>query len=224
MENPRDIPTYEIAEAAHYLHLPVSTLGHWVRGHKKFKRVIDTPGNGSAGPIRLSFLNLVEAHMLATIRRKYGIRLQNIRPAIDYLQREFGEPHPLATMSLKVDEVNLFVERAGKLLNISRGGQVAMKQAVQEHLKRVKRDRDNNPLVLYPFVGGDYTQKRKPVMFDPEISFGRLVIVKSGIPTTEIAERFGAGETIAALSKDFGLTALQVEDAIRCEIPLKEAA
>jgi uncharacterized protein (DUF433 family) len=224
MGNPRDIPTYELTEAAHYLHLPGSTLGHWIRGHKTFKRVIDTPKSDDGKQSRLSFVNLVEAHMLATIRRKHGIPLQNIRPAIDYLQREFGEPHPLATMSLEADEVDLFVRCAGELLNISKGGQVAMKQAVEAHLRRVERDSDNKPLVLYPFVGGDYTADRKPVMFDPEISFGRLVIVKSGIPTIEVAERFSAGETISDLAHDYGRTALEIEDAIRCEFPLAEAA
>jgi uncharacterized protein (DUF433 family) len=224
MGNARDIPTYELTEAAHYLHLPSSTLGHWIRGHKTFKRVIDTPTNDAGGYSRLSFVNLVEAHMLATIRRKYRIPLQNIRPAIDYLRRQFNEPHPLATMPLEADEVNLFVRIAGELLNISKGGQFAMKEAVEAHLRRVERDRENNPLVLYPFVGGDYSQDRKPVMFNPEISYGRLVIVDSGIPTAEIAERFGAGETIGDLARDFGRTPLEIEDAIRCEYPLAEAA
>lgn len=221
MGDARTIPTYELPEAAHYLHLPQSTLGHWIRGHKNFKRVLDVPPGSRA---RLSFVNLVEAHMLATIRRKYRIPLQNIRPAIEYLQKEFDQPHPLATMSLEADEVNLFIRNAGELLNISKQGQVAMKEAIEAHLQRVVRDSENNPTVLYPFVGGDYSAERKPVVFNPEVSFGRLVIVDSGIPTIEVAERFGAGETIEELAADYGLKPLQVEDAIRCEYPMTEAA
>lgn len=189
-----------------------------------FKRVLDTPENDDGNRSRLSFVNLVEAHMLATIRRKHGIALQKIRPAIDYLQREFGESHPLATMALEADEVDLFVRYAGEVLNISKGGQVAMKEAVEAHLHRVERDSHNNPLVLYPFVGGDYTADRKPVMFNPEISFGRLVIVNSGIPTVEVAERFSAGETITELAHDYGRTPMEIEDAIRCEYALADAA
>lgn len=224
MGNPRDIPTYELTEAAHYLHLPKSTLGNWISGHKSFKRVIDTPVSDDGTRSRLSFVNLVEAHMLATIRRKHGISLQNIRPAVDYLRRHFHQSHPLATMSLETDEVDLFVRHAGDLLNVSKGGQVAIKEAVEAHLRRVVRDPHNNPIVLYPFVGGDPSAERKPVMFDPEISFGRLVIVNSGIPTVEVAERFSAGETIEDLARDYDRTPLEIEDAIRCEFPLVEAA
>jgi len=219
--DPRDVPTYELVEAAHYLHLSKSTLANWIRGHAHFKRVIETPAGAHS---RLSFTNLVEAHMLATIRRKYEISLQKIRPAIDYLRKEFKEPHPLATMSLEADEVDLFVRVAGELLNISKRGQVAMKEAVEAHLRRVERGPDNAPIALYPFIGGDYTIDRKPVMFNPEISFGRLVIANSGIPTIEVAQRFSAGETIHELAGDYNRSPMEIEDAIRCEFPLAEAA
>lgn len=222
--NPQDVPTYGLAEAAHYLHLPPSTLGNWLRGHKHFKRVISVPKNQPKGRSQLSFTNLVEAHMLATIRRTHNIPLRNIRPAIDYLRREFKQEHPLATMPLKTDEVNLFIEVAGELLNITKQGQVAIKEAVEAHLRRVKRAPDNTPLVLYPFIAGDLSIDRKTVMFDPKISFGRLVIADSGIPTFDVFQRFRAGETIKELAEDFGRDPMDIEDAIRCEFPLAEAA
>jgi len=222
MADIRDVPTYELAEAAHYLHLPKSTLRNWVSGHVHFRRVIDVPDRNR--PSVLSFVNLVEAHMLATIRRRHNISLQKIRPAIDYLRRQYDEPHPLATMDLETDEVDLFVREAGKVLNISKQGQLAMKEAVEAHLRRVERDRGGTPLILYPFVSADYAIDRKPVMFNPDVSFGRLVIANTGIPTSEVAERFFAGETIAELARDFRLPASEIEDAIRFEYPLKVAA
>lgn len=216
------VPTYELAEAAHYLHLPKSTLRNWTSGHARLKRVIDVPDRNR--PTLLSFVNLVEAHMLATIRRKHNISLQKIRPAIDYLRRYYYEPHPLATMDLEADEVDLFMREAGKTLNISKQGQIAMKEAVEAHLRRVERGRGGMPLVLYPFVSADFTVDRKPVMFNPDISFGRMVIAKTGIPTSEVAERFFAGETIAELAQDFRLPASVIEDAVRFEYPLEVAA
>lgn len=218
----RDVATYETAEAAHYLHIPKSTLGHWTHGHKNFKRVLVVPDRRH--PSMLSFTNLVEAHMLATIRHKYKIALQHIRPAIDYLKREFGQAHPLATMSLEADEVNLFVREAGRLLNVSKQGQVAMREAVEAHLQRVERDPDNAPVILYPFVGGDYNIDRRPVMFTPEVQFGRLVIANTGIPTSEVASRWFAGETIEELASDYRRSSLEIEDAIRFEYPLEIAA
>jgi hypothetical protein len=35
----------------------------------------------------LSFMNLIEAHILAGIRRKHGVQLQQVRRALDYVQK-----------------------------------------------------------------------------------------------------------------------------------------
>jgi hypothetical protein len=69
----RELPAYSIAEAAHYLRIPIATLRSWVRGRhypteageKFFKPVIDLPDPNLAS---LSFVNLVEAHVLDAIR------------------------------------------------------------------------------------------------------------------------------------------------------------
>jgi uncharacterized protein (DUF433 family) len=82
---------------------------------------------------------------------------------------------------------------------------------------------------LYPF-----TRKRadrqsllaepKLVMIDPEIQFGRPVLTGSGIPTLVIADRYKAGESIADLARDYHRPEEQIEEAIRCELPLPTAA
>jgi len=43
------------------------------------------------------------------------------------------------------------------------------------------------------------------------------VIAHTGIPTEEVAERFRAGEKIAALAADYGLEVDQIETALRWE-------
>jgi uncharacterized protein (DUF433 family) len=39
------------------------------------------------------------------------------------------------------------------------------------------------------------------------------------VPTSEIAERFQAGESPSELAEDFGRTEEEVWEAIRCEFP-----
>ena len=53
---------------------------------------------------------------------------------------------------------------------------------------------------------------------DPRISGGRPVVANTGVPTSIIAERFEAGESIADLVYDYGLYAEQVETALRHEL------
>ena len=218
---PREVPAYSIAEAAHYLHLPQSTLGNWVRGHKNFRPVLTTPNHGAI----LSFINLVEAHVLWAITRKHKIKLPNVREAVDYLRKDLNEPHPLATIDLEHDGVDIVVRILGDIINASKQGQVAMKAIVEASLRRVQRGPDGKtPVVLYPYVTDDVSMDRRPVMFNPEIAFGRLVIVNSGVPTTEVAQRYKAGESIDELADDYGLQRIEIEDAVRCELHLATAA
>src|ERR1700691_1730673 len=92
--DPRLMPAYTVAEAAHYLRMPEGTLRSWVvsrfypvAGASKRSRPLihlDDPKKQY-----LSFINLVEAHVLAAIRRRHGVMLPKVRNALDYLRRQF---------------------------------------------------------------------------------------------------------------------------------------
>ena len=69
----RALPNYRLPEAAHYLRTPISTLRCWIFGQsyptasgKKTSKPIITISEG--WPPRLSFINMVEAHVLSGIR------------------------------------------------------------------------------------------------------------------------------------------------------------
>jgi len=78
--DPRDLPAYTIGEAAHYLRVPTPTLRSWVVGRsypvkggdRFFKPVIPLPDTTKH---QLSFINLVEAHLLDAIRSRYNVPL-----------------------------------------------------------------------------------------------------------------------------------------------------
>jgi hypothetical protein len=44
----------------------------------------------------LSFLNFVEAHVLAAIRRQHHIPLSKVRPAMAFVSKKLGTNRPLA--------------------------------------------------------------------------------------------------------------------------------
>jgi uncharacterized protein (DUF433 family) len=62
------------------------------------------------------------------------------------------------------------------------------------------------------------------VVIDPEVQFGRPVLVGTGIPTLVIADRYKAGESIAELARDYDRAEEEIQEAIRCELPLASAA
>ncbi len=224
----RELPAYGIGEAAHYLQMPASTLRSWCVG-------LTYPGHTGRRPFRplivpadrtrpaVSFLNLVEAHVLDAIRRKYGVRLSKLRRALAYLGSMLPSRHPLADHKFETDGLNLFVEKYGRLINVSEAGQLAIRDLLQAHLKRIERDPQGIPIRLYPFTRKHDLDEPRAVVIDPLISFGRPVLVGTGISTAIIAERYKAGESVDDLAEDYGRDRSDVEEAIRCELQLQAA-
>ena len=228
----RAMPCYSFPEAAHYLRIPVTTLRSWVRGRKYptsegdqfFQPVIELPDDSQN---LLSFINLVEIHVLDAIRRDHRISLHKVRIAIDFIEKELTSDHPLAYHKLETDGLDLFVEEYGQLINVSQTGQLALRELLQAHLRRIDRDPAGYARRLYPFTrkrrGQQLIEEPKAIVIDPRISFGRPVLAGTGIPTAIIAERYKAGEAIGALADDYGRPTLEIEEAIRCELYTRAA-
>lgn len=175
-QEPREIATYGIAEAAHYLSIPIATLRSWVVGRgyptvsekKLFKPVIILPDKRQS---LLSFMNLVEAHVLNGIRKKHNVPLPKVRKAIDYLSKQLHSKHPLAEKKLKTDNIDLFTEKFGQLINLSADGQLAMREILEGYLRRIDHDPHGLAARLYPFTRTNGAGDLKAVVIDPRISF-----------------------------------------------------
>ena len=212
----RKMPAYSVAEAAHYLGVPASTVRYWAAGRAGVsKPVIEA---AALHPIVLSFLNLVELHVLGAIRREHEVSLPKVRTAVQYLKKYYRSPHPLWSHQLATDGLDLFVERYGRLVNISRAGQLAMRAVLETSLKRIERDTAGIPIKLYPFTRSDIHHAPKLVVIDPRLSFGRPVIAGTGLATDVIAERYKAGDSMDDLARDYGRERAEIEEAIRCEL------
>jgi uncharacterized protein (DUF433 family) len=214
-QDTRLLPAYTFSEAAKYLRLPVATLRNWSVGLGKTKPVftMDDPERRF-----LSFMNLVEAHILAGIRRRHGVGLPQVRTALDYVRRRCGVDRPLIDQSFQTDGRSLFIDKLERLINASKGGQLAMPDLLPR-LERIERDPQGLPLKLYPFTRAleshSSTADPKIVVMNPRISFGRPSV--GGVATSTIWNRFLAGDSPGDLSRDYGLTAEAIEEAIRCE-------
>ena len=221
--DPRELPAYGIPEAAHYLRIPVATLRTWVRGRhyptlqglQRFEPVIDLADKEQ---YLLSFVNLIEAHVLAAIRRQHNIPFPKVRSALSYLEQHFPSKHPLADQSFETDGLDLFVEQFGQLIAISNEGQLSIRNMLKAHLRRIERDISGLAIKLYLFTRRDEPETSpRVVVVDPRIAFGRPVLVGTRIPTEVISQRFEAGESIEQLADDYGRTPSEIEEAIRCE-------
>lgn len=224
----RETPAYGITEASHYLGIPKATLRSWVLGRpyptesgkRFFRPIIDLPDKEQR---LLSFVNLVEVHVLDALRRAHGVPLSHVRTSVDYLKNRLGSKHPLAQEKFATDGVDLFVERFGRLVNITREGQLVIKELIETYLQRVERDPVGIPIRLYPFTRERKPEEPRSIVIDPYISFGRPVLAGTGIATNIVAQRYKAGESIEELAEDYGRSRSDIEEAIRCELWLDAA-
>ena len=196
--NIRKQPAYTIAEAAHHLSVPPATTRYWATGQGPYPALIEIPKVRPGDPALLSFLNLVELHVLAAVRRKHAVPMPKVRTAIEYLskhtKRKADKRHPLISAQLQTDGLDLFIER----------------------------DQHGIPIRLYPFTRSSIDHAPALVVIDPALSAGRPVITGTGLATEVIAERYKAGESVSGLAKDYERKEEEIEEAIRCE--LKAAA
>lgn len=225
----RNVATYTVADAARYLTIPRRTLGSWLHGRsyptaggtKYFEPLISLPDPDSS---QLSFTNLVEAHVLRVIRQDHQVRLDKVRTALDYVEQKFGLPHPLARVQFQTDGMDLFVESVGKLINASRDGQLAMQKTLQHLLERIEWDEEGLAQRLFPLIQVQKADAPRVLVIDPRISFGRPVVINTGIPADVIIDRFRAGEDMESLADDYGFSRQQLEEVLRYELTLSKAA
>jgi uncharacterized protein (DUF433 family) len=214
----RDVAAYPLAEAARYTRLPPATLRTWVLG----RQYPASEGGGQFPPLirpalrkppLLSFSNLIEAHVLRSLRTEHGVSVKALRSALAYAQKALGIERLLLRPELRADAGRLFLDRYGELIELSASGQLAMRKLLEEHLKRVEWDASKFPVRLYPFVCAVAPSEERMIAIDPRIAFGRPVVLRRGVSTSAIAERIDAGETIENIAADYDLGSAEIEQA-----------
>jgi uncharacterized protein (DUF433 family) len=207
-----ELPMYGLSEAALYLRVPIKTLEYWTMGRGKTPPLVEAAGRH---PRALSFMNLLDCHMLAAMRTLYDLRLPKIRRAVAYLSSHSDFRHPLIEEPLYTNRVDVLIKEMDRLVNISRDGQFVIPEIVGVHLARIERDPKG--FKFFPFVRERSAAEPKFIVINPAIGFGKPVIAGTGISTAVIASRFNARESVPALAEEYGLEPQQVEEAIRWE-------
>jgi uncharacterized protein (DUF433 family) len=165
----------------------------------------------------MSFMNLVECHMLSSMRKNYNLRLPKVRKALRTLAEMYPSPHPLIDRELETDSIDVFVrEHGNELLNLNKPQQRSFKEMINVYLQRIERT-EHGLLNFFPFVEKASASEPKFIVINPGVSFGRPVISGTGIPTAVIASRFHARDSVYELAKEYGRTDTEIEEAIRWE-------
>jgi len=210
-----DRPAYGLPEAAQYLRLSYTTLRNWT---------------SESGIVRVpkadfvSFNNLLELHVLKAMRKTHSFSLQSIRKALAEVSRHIHSERPLLDAAFATDGIDLFLESDEDLVNLSKRGQLAIREIISLYLQRIERDATGIPVRLFPFIVSAREEEPRTISISPKVSFGKSVLTGTGISTAVIAGRFAARDSISDLAKEYGVDPNVIEDAIRWEAPLAKAA
>jgi uncharacterized protein (DUF433 family) len=225
---PYDLPLYRLWEGARFVGIAPSTLRKWVHGRDyraggslRFSRPVIEPADTKTG--RLSFANLLEAHILEATRKNH-ISLPDVRYAIETIRRdEPSERHPLLTGRFYRHGKKLFVESLHEKIAASRPheGQRPLPQILDSileqigrdldfYLDRISRDDDENPYELFPVRRNE----NKVVVVNFEIAGGQPVVAGTGIQIEFLRDLQRAGMNITDIASQYRLASDAVAEAI----------
>jgi uncharacterized protein (DUF433 family) len=218
-KSPAEQPAYKAAEVAAVLSVPKTTIAAWCFGQgngagRNFEPLV-MPAD-RAGRF-LSFINLCELHVLAVIRRHHGINMSTVRASLDFVRKQLNEERPLIAQEFMTNGVELFIEKASQLINVSRAGQTALRGEFQQALARIERGAHGGPIRLFPYsrISGNVQQQPKAVAIDPQLAFGRPILLNAGVTTEVIRDRFMAGDSVAEMAEDYRVEAADIDEALR---------
>ena len=219
------LPVYPLSQVARFVGCHEQTLRAWLRGRNYVsggvkRRTKPVFGNSNDPRSALTFLDLVEAHMLHLIRKGYGIPMKNVRAAMEYLHGVSGDTHFLAHRNFVHDERHLYLKADKRLISLSERGQHVDTVVISDGLKQLMYGEDGYADSFFPLISG---KQQQAIMINPIIGFGQPALSRLGVNISAITSRFDAGEHIADIAADYGATNEEVEEALRCTRVLSRA-
>ena len=212
-------PAYKATEVAAILGLPKTTVAAWCFGQRggarnTFKPLVQPADSAKR---HLSFINLCELHVLAVIRRHHGINMTTVRTSLDFVRSRLAEERPLIAQEFMTNGVDLFIEKASQLINVSKEGQTALRGEFQQALARIDRSVQGGPIRLFPFsrISAQMADQPKAVAIDPRVAFGRPVLYMAGVTVEVIQERFMAGDSVDEMAQDYRVNSGEIDEALR---------
>jgi len=130
-----------------------------------------------------------------------------MRRALAYIRKTIPGKHPLLTHDFEVSGKDAFIQHLGMTICATKDGQLAMRKIIEQHLKRIVRDARGLPLQVFPI-------NSKRLAIDPLFASGKPIVKDRGITASVLWARRQTGERIPEIAKDYGLTTIEVKEAI----------
>jgi uncharacterized protein (DUF433 family) len=171
----------------------------------------------------LPFRQLTQIHVLTVLGRwvattedspSYGRRLAEV---VD--EAGVGLQTPPSATAWKGEAGDRFVAAYLRRFRVNESFRPKLRELLDLHLDRIEWEDEQTPRRVFPFTRDDPRESPRLVAIDPRVRFGKPSLLRRGLPTDVVRERFQAGESISLLADDFDLTVEEVEEVLRYEGP-----
>lgn len=226
------VAIYPLYYAARLAGLDVNTARRWMRGHRyrhKGKIMRSAPVLHLINPnakvnAELNFEELLTLRLVRAFREEGHLSLLTIREAARVAAVRYGVGNPFVTKMFYSDGRKIFLELQKdnavqgreRVLVEAMTGQQQFKEVVEPSLFRNVVFIGNAPAEWRP------EGKERSVVIRPDRAFGAPHIEGTGIRTDVLADAVraeGGGESaITAVASWFGITEMQVSDAVAAEV------
>ncbi len=212
-------PLYTVSEAAAYVGVPRATFDSWVNGYVRRGRRGTVRGEpiitkSLHGGLTVPFVGLAEGMVLAAFRET-GVPLQRIRQALARLEADEGVEHALASRRLYTDGAEILFDYAKgrgdkqlRLLTVVRSGQRVFHEVIEQYLTRIEYKGGWANRIILPTTDDPILE------VEPTRAFGQPIFIHGGARLADVTSRVGAGESIRAVARDYGLPLQEVRAAL----------
>ncbi len=214
---------YTVPNAARFLQMNTQTIRRWVKGYsykqnegkKSVKPLIKTSVPVLDDKFVISFLELIELYVVKRFLDN-GIPLKKIRLAAQRASEILKVKNPFAYRMFKLRGKSIFLEQkipAGDdiLLELCKNN-YAMQEIMRLYLHEIdfnELDSPNKAVRWFPMG------KKCPIVIDPQIAFGKPVVLDTRIPAETLYRDYLAEKSIERVADWYEIEADKVKAAIQ---------
>lgn len=213
-------PLFTPREVSAYLKIPQSTVYYWLgassAGNVPLVHHIEPERRGAAS---VPFAALVEAFVLRALRNQLRFTKRQITETVTDVRDNFGTDFALASHRIATDGIDIFIRHNdGEFARVG-DHQVLLREVVGDYLRYITWSPKSEyaASLRLPSFGDDAR-----VIVDPRFGWGAPVVERNKVPVRAVLDLWAAGEPMSAVAREYGLTALEVEEI--CRVGLKPAA
>jgi len=213
-------PTFTIPEAAQSLAIDEWKLLSWYSG--KAPLLVPSGWYRSGSIALLSFRDVEEAYKVHLLHTKFNFSFQSIRRFMRNARHETGSEHPLTLPDQEILVFGSLVlrtkgrgRRKPQVMSLDGTPSFYIAEVVKQWGKRIVSNRKKHQYQIFPWRYAKDDDRTRPVVMDPTVMSGRLVVKGTRIPVNILWGRKRSGESLKYLAQDYGIKFDLVQNALR---------